>query len=173
MDPLAQLQDIYLPDPIHNYPVAIGWWLLLLAVVVLAGWCIMLLVRFLNKRKAQRTAIARIKNSNLSNSDIINCLKWSCLQYFPREHVASLHGTSLLQFLACQLPSKHQESFKQKMLPLFEAQYTKNSDGENTNIIDTSENSRCALHWLKSALPPHKNTLNNMNNNIYASRSSN
>ena len=35
MDPLAQLKDIHLPQAIPNYPMALGWWLLALIILLL------------------------------------------------------------------------------------------------------------------------------------------
>jgi uncharacterized membrane-anchored protein YhcB (DUF1043 family) len=52
-DPLAQLRDIHLPDPISIWPPAIGWWLLLVIIMLLAvavGWAIK---RHLANRKRQ------------------------------------------------------------------------------------------------------------------------
>ena len=40
-DPLAQLRDIHLPNPISIWPPAIGWWILLAVIIFLAiaiGW---------------------------------------------------------------------------------------------------------------------------------------
>jgi hypothetical protein len=36
-DPLAELRDIHLPDPVSWWPPAPGWWLLLLLVIAMAG----------------------------------------------------------------------------------------------------------------------------------------
>ena len=42
-DPLAQLRDIHLPDPISIWPPAVGWWLLLgiiILLVIAISWLI-------------------------------------------------------------------------------------------------------------------------------------
>ena len=36
-DPLSQLADIHLPDPVSIWPLAPGWWLVI--VLILAGLC--------------------------------------------------------------------------------------------------------------------------------------
>ena len=36
-DPLAELRDIHLPEAVGYWPLAPGWWLLLVSALVLAG----------------------------------------------------------------------------------------------------------------------------------------
>jgi|GEM_PF-176043 len=50
-DPLAQLQDIHLPDAVGIWPLAWGWWLII--IVILSGLTLLIL---LIKRKHQRNA---------------------------------------------------------------------------------------------------------------------
>lgn len=53
-DPLSQLADIHLPDPVSVWPLAPGWWLVI--VLVIAGLCwlgFQLLRRFILNRRLQ------------------------------------------------------------------------------------------------------------------------
>ena len=106
---LAKLQDIQLPDPIGWWPLAPGWYLLALMVLVLAG----LIVYYFRRRYlhglAKRQALhlldsyyleyQREKNSQLSSMKVSELLRRVSLAYFPREEVASLQGEDWISFL--------------------------------------------------------------------------
>lgn len=49
-DPLAQLQDIHLPDPVGIWPLAWGWWALMIAVVV----CLWVSVSYIRRAQSRR-----------------------------------------------------------------------------------------------------------------------
>jgi len=61
-DPLAQLRDIHLPEPISWWPPAPGWWLLSVIVFAVLFFC----VRWLIKRRAN------------------NCYRREALQYLAQ-----------------------------------------------------------------------------------------
>jgi len=108
-DPLAQLKDIHLPDPVGWWPLAPGWYLLLFL-----GLCLTIaLFCFINKRRrhalAKNQAIALLntyeklyeeeQNTALTSSLISELLRRVALTYYPRTEVASLHGDAWLHFL--------------------------------------------------------------------------
>jgi hypothetical protein len=109
-DPLAQLRDWHLPDPIQWWPPAPGWWIsaaLLLAVLLwVAG------VRW--RRHRRRGAVARSALRELAAlqadvradgdtrafvAGLSRLLRRFALARFPREQVAGLTGDSWLAFL--------------------------------------------------------------------------
>lgn len=107
---LAKLHDIHLPAPIGWWPLAPGWYfLILLGFVVLALAAYFIHHHYLNGR-AKRQALQLLEqfeqeyqrehNSQLSSMKISELLRRVSLVYFPREEVASLQGESWLQFLA-------------------------------------------------------------------------
>lgn len=107
-DPLAQLRDIHLPDPVNWWPPAPGWWLLALVIVVIIGGAVYLLIRHLRfnrYRKAARLALKQIKESCslLDNREIVaqlaTLLRRVAIHTCGREAVAPLVGESWLQFL--------------------------------------------------------------------------
>ena len=70
-DPLSQLADIYLPDPVSFWPLAFGWWLVIF--IVLVGICLLgvqLLRKVILNRRLQRAqqelekAIQAYRDSN-------------------------------------------------------------------------------------------------------------
>lgn len=171
MDPLAQLKDIHLPQEIHNYPTAIGWWLLACAVIIIL---FIITKRYLKKRqlnKVKKAAILRIQQNDLSSDELFSTLKWACLHYFPREKVARLYGEDLAKFLISSLPEKHQENFLKHLRPaLFERYQLSQNALENTTA--NKELSDSVIHWLSYALPPREN-INKSQNNGTASQQQN
>ncbi|WDE03905.1 DUF4381 domain-containing protein [Thalassomonas viridans] len=152
MDPLAQLQDIHLPQQVHNYPVAPGWWLLLILVSILAAVLLYKFVKNWRLNKQKRFALRQLNQSPIpNNAQIIAILKWTTMTYFPRKSSASLFGRKFQQFLTEQLPQKHRQVFTEQCGDAFDHLYQKES-GDDSNIAL----SQAAILWLKKALPPKK-----------------
>jgi len=148
MDPLANLKDIALSDPIHDLPIAIGWWLLLALAVMSA----IILFRKLQKRKAihkaKNEALQQLETQQASITQMLNTLKWAIMAYHPREHVASLHGENYISFLKGQLQTKEQEEFVKNITPAIESMYKPNEEIDKAIVYQTVSS------WIKSALPP-------------------
>ena len=108
-DPLTQLKDIHLPEPVGLWPIAPGWYGL--AVLVLLG--ILVLTYFIHRQhknaRAKKQALQLLDtyktqyvhdgNAQLMSSRISELLKQVALVYFPRREVASLHGEAWIEFL--------------------------------------------------------------------------
>ncbi len=107
---LAKLHDIHLPVPVNWWPLAPGWYALLILVFILIGLLIYVTRRtYLNgqpKRQAlQLLAIYERKyqverDSQSCSMKISELLRRVALVYFPREEVASLQGEAWLTFLS-------------------------------------------------------------------------
>ncbi len=108
-DELAQLRDIHLPAPIGWWPLAPGWYLLLILVLLLGGFAAIFLGRWYLNGRARRQALALLSvfqqqyqkesNREISAARISELLKRVALTYFPREKVASLQGEDWIVFL--------------------------------------------------------------------------
>ena len=68
MDPLAQLQDIHLPEQVHNYPLAPGWWLLLIVIGILLIWSIAIFVKHWRLNKQKRFALRQLNQAMKPNN---------------------------------------------------------------------------------------------------------
>lgn len=162
MDPLAQLKDIQLPEKIHSYPIAVGWWLL---AMICIGLILFITIKVINSRKLRRSqqqALLQLASNGTTTEHCVASLKWAALQYFPRESIANLYGESFYQFLLNALPNKHQEKFKTLSNDTLQKLYQKPANPSiNSDISsDTSHSSnsddfhQASLFWLKHALPP-------------------
>ena len=106
VDPLAQLRDIHLPEPISWWPPAPGWWIV--SLVTLAS--IITIVLFVKNRwlrnRYRRAAIRELGNLQNNPQDspqtlleISTLLRRVALQTYGRENVAPLSGDKWLTFL--------------------------------------------------------------------------
>ncbi len=157
MDPLAQLKDIHLPGNVHNYPIAPGWWLIALLLLALTIFSVIKLRSFLRTRKAKKLALNQLNNAN-DNSTVVTILKWTLLQYFPRQHVAQLSGDNLSAFLVSTLPEKQRDIFEQLSANSFSNVYQKQVSQDITDF------KQAVTLWVNQALPPKKD-LAIINNN--------
>ncbi|MBK1654810.1 DUF4381 domain-containing protein [Allochromatium vinosum] len=108
-DPLADLRDWHLPDPVSWWPLAPGWWLV--AVLVLAG---LLVVVRLGVRRRRRTSLQRAARRELERlgrelavhgdrrrylAELSRLLRRLALARYPRDQIAGLTGDDWLAFL--------------------------------------------------------------------------
>jgi hypothetical protein len=108
-DPLEQLKDIHLPEPISWWPLAPGWYLLFFFTALLIS--LIAYKIYINYRNAlaKKQALRVLEhyqqgynqehNLPLTSAHISELLRRVALVYFPREQVASLHGDAWLEFL--------------------------------------------------------------------------
>ena len=148
MDPLAQLSDIHLPNNVHNYPIAPGWWLIAVLVLAFIIYGITKIRQYYSKRKVQKLALKQLA-ATTEISTMVTILKWAALQYFPREQVAHLTGEAFKVFLKSTLPVKHQSNFFELSGEHFTSVYQNDSASQIS-----SDFSSAAKLWLKHALPP-------------------
>lgn len=108
-DPLTTLKDIHVPDPILWWPLAPGWYLVLI-IILLSG--LFLTFRLYKRHKyalAKKQALLLLinyqklyekePNAPKTCAQISELLRRVALVYYPREQVASLHGDQWLEFL--------------------------------------------------------------------------
>lgn len=107
-DPLANLADIQLPDPVASWPPAPGWWLLAVLVIALLVGLIYWLARRYRRQAWRREAQAKLahleaKKTDLNpislTSELSGLLKQVAITRFGRHHTASLNGEAWLRFL--------------------------------------------------------------------------
>jgi len=147
------LNDIHVPEQISNYPIAYGWWVLGIIVIVLAVISILKIKKNSQFNRIKKQALLQLKrNPTMTTSDTVTLLKWAAMHYFSRADLAKLFGKSLQSFLIAQLPIKHQETFSKLSESAFSSQYKANNDK-----IDRQTDAdfyQAATIWLTNALPP-------------------
>lgn len=107
-DPLAQLRDIHLPDPVGIWPPAPGWWIVMLIIVTITLFSVHRFYRHYQRQAFRREAIQRWQALKpLSQRDetaqylqALNLLlKQTALSCHSQEQVAHLNGQDWLHFL--------------------------------------------------------------------------
>jgi len=149
----VQLHDIHVPEQVSNFPIAPGWWLLLVLVIVIA---VLSYKKFkknkrLNSSKKQALTVLET-NPSMSAKECISLLKWAAMQYVNRQQLAKLHGDNFQDFLMTQLPKKHQISFIELSSAAFKGQYQASQATTTTADIDSDCRQATKL-WLTQALP--------------------
>ncbi|MDI9819646.1 MULTISPECIES: DUF4381 domain-containing protein [unclassified Legionella] len=139
---LEKLHDIHLPEPISWWPLAPGWYALILSAILVVGLLIHWGYRYYRQGRARREALQllncywqayqRGENSQQSSSRISELLRRVALVYFPRQQVAGLQGSDWIKFLNstgkgvdfntvkhCLLELPYQEAKSVDLKPLF------------------------------------------------------
>ncbi|MBT8130570.1 MAG: DUF4381 domain-containing protein [Gammaproteobacteria bacterium] len=102
------LRDIHLPEPVSWWPPAPGWWLLLIAgIIIIAG--LLVFRRISNSRLLKRTVIAElntVREAYHQNHDPVELVKSlstlmrrASISFYPRGTAASLTGQDWLKYL--------------------------------------------------------------------------
>ena len=104
-DPLAQLRDIHLPADISWWPLAPGWWILIIVFGILIVWAITKAVQRYRANLYRRQAMAaleKIENACASANlltEVFATLKQTANIAYPNQHFSSLGINEFIQFL--------------------------------------------------------------------------
>jgi hypothetical protein len=106
-DLLSQLKDIHYPPAVSFWPPAIGWYILMLMVILLLVIVSYVGIKIWRKHYVKRVVLARlIELENLQNDqntiiaeELSALLKRAALARYQRRDVAGLHGLAWLAFL--------------------------------------------------------------------------
>lgn len=112
MDPLADLQDIHLPEPASWWPPAPGWIALVVLLFMLMGFLATRWLLARRRNRYRRAALAELEHLALQGraadsadhvlQKLNALLKRVALRAYPREEVAALHGDDWARFLVEQ-----------------------------------------------------------------------
>ena len=103
-----QLQDIHLPESASIWPLAIGWWVLIVMIILVATWLIIKAIKRVKQKRYQKKILSQFKAlekklkenpSNATVSEINTLLRQLAITYYPRSKTASLTGGDWLNFL--------------------------------------------------------------------------
>lgn len=160
-NPLEQLRDIHLPEPISWWPLAPGWWLLALACVVLLAWLLLWLSRRYSANLYRRQAlhqVARLSSQSVSGGcaqaqvqELFVVLKQTANYAYPKRLPASLGIEQFVLFLQDSCTEPVFNALDTDLQRLLYAQ-------EQTSIPepDLGLLFKDAQRWIKQHCPEHK-----------------
>lgn len=147
---LAELNDIVSAPAASWWPLAPGWYVLAGVALILLGVTLRVFIRRWQKRRMQRLALRELNYlSPTEPAAITALLKQALLAYYPREDIASLHGSAWWQFLQQHLSARAAQRWQGIITELEQTHYSGNTDPALVN-----EYQRYARYWLQRALPP-------------------
>ncbi len=125
---LSLLRDIHVPAPISWWPIAPGWWFLLIFIII-SGLVIRIAgVQFYLNRQDRREALRELAqlekqhqndmNSQWCAAELSKLLKRVALVYYPRTEVAGLYGDAWISFLNRTGKGIHFNSVRMQLLEL-------------------------------------------------------
>ncbi|MEZ8466554.1 DUF4381 domain-containing protein [Vibrio splendidus] len=151
------LSPVIAPDAPTWWPLAWGWWAVIITAIFLIALVFFILKRRKNNQQAKQEALSYFSNSQsqdgLSPSKAQDIVRQAALSYFPREKIAGLSGDDWLKFLDAQLAkplfaakqSQWQQALYQDAALMNDEQ--KKAQQQLVNDCET---------WLRKALPPKR-----------------
>lgn len=161
------LRDIHLPDAVTWWPLAPGWWGLMLVGLLAIALTFYILIRkkrrqfmfaALTEFQALKTAHAQHDDKKRSITDLSVLLRRICISRYPLREVAGLTGEKWLVFLDHCLVDTHlsgHHSFQKGVgRPLIRSPYT---HAANDPYIDMDSLFSLCEQWIR-ALPAKEDT---------------
>lgn len=157
MSPLDQLADILPPDAVSIWPLAWGYWLLLVIIIALIGFSIFGTLQYRRTRKAKREALKNLGDLDTANEYFAHkiqvIMKTLCTHYVPMLSSSQMHGEGWKSLVVSIYQGKETSSLNQVIDSLYQSLYypkIKNDIdfiNQNEKIKDTIE------EWIKSSFP--------------------
>ena len=107
-DPLHELRDVHMPDPVSWWPPAFGWWMVIVVLVILVS-LVLWAIAHRQRTRPRRIALAQLEqvkqqyaehsDDQWATTEVSHLLRRYALAVFSRSHVAGLSGQSWLKFL--------------------------------------------------------------------------
>lgn len=117
---LTQLAPLRAPPEIGWWPLAPGWWALLIATLIASAFALRWYLRRRHDRRYRKLALTELQllRENKGAVDALNrLLKAAALRAYPNQAVAALHGKSWLEFLCRTCPKLSAEQIRDLELP--------------------------------------------------------
>jgi hypothetical protein len=155
MNPLDQLADIQIPEQVGMWPLAVGYWIVLLIILSIFTLTFYL-VRQRNKRLLQRNS-SLMALANLDAHDehaatqVHHILKTAAMSYLPSFNVLQLHGSAWQKILNQLYTKPDKAEVCESLAKLAKWQYD-----QRIALPDNGQLIEHASKWIKYALPPKK-----------------
>jgi len=149
---LASLHPLRQPELINWWPLAPGWWALIVLTFLLLGALALFFYRRYRANLYRRQALSRQAQLHadwLTNrdghrylSDTNALLKSVALRVFPRQQVASCHGEQWVGFLNTSMPTRTDG-------PQFQDSFATAAYRQDLSSLDCEEVQASAMIWIR------------------------
>ncbi len=150
---LSQLKDIHLPQAISDFPIAYGWWLLVIITLLAISVSLIAIKRYRLKQATRKAALNLLnlqylqyktnKDSRIFLQKTNQILKRYCLEKYP--HAISLSGLPWTDFLIRH--SKHSFFSTELAYALSQGIYQQDCHYDPEELFNACSN------WLKHNNP--------------------
>jgi len=147
------LKDIHLPDSVSWWPLATGYWLILLLIII-SILSIVLIRKYLKNQRIKKLALKeyqQIKNEYQQSQNqkqlvtsLSALLRRAAISSYPRKDCASLTGKDWLKWLDTGLPESGNSFSTGPGYLLTDFAYSKSDHSDDINNLLT-----LSLAWLK------------------------
>ena len=157
MNPLNQLADIVQPDAVSIWPLAWGYWLVVVLGLGLIGFGIFTILSYRTKRKAKREALQSLANLDRKNEHYAHnvqvLMKTLCAHYLPSYSSYQMHGEKWKSLILSIYEGKETANLNQAIDDIYYALYfPKNPNGPD--IITLHEKIHSSISdWIKNSFP--------------------
>ncbi|MFC3123376.1 DUF4381 domain-containing protein [Agaribacter flavus] len=153
MNPLDQLADIQTPDSVAWWPLALGYWLVILLTLMLVTVASLYIFKRTKQRRARNVAIRQIQalDENAPNFalSIQHIVKLTVQAYLPDKPVSAWHSKQWKSVLAAGKLSKSAPDIVDTLYQLHTSLYSNSSAG----LGEPAQIKKAAILWLKTELP--------------------
>ncbi|RAJ96869.1 DUF4381 domain-containing protein [Aliidiomarina maris] len=150
------LHDIVTQTTAGWWPLAWGWWLLIVALFSLAIVATILLVRYLKRRRGMRAVNQLLTSPPASISEVSLRLKQVLMLKHSRTSIAQLSSNQWSALLLSHLPDSQRALLGEQLTPLIEAQY----QPQNPALVEAYH--AWSLKWWQLAQPQFKREVANV-----------
>jgi len=160
-NPLDQLRDIHLPEAISWWPMAPGWWILIIGGAALLVWLIRFFYRRHSAKLYRRQALEKLQKLKLIGDsqqqlrELFELLKQTAISAYPNRHPSS---QSIDQFIVFLQRSCDKAVFDKGNIEFDKALYSSSSHNSDHN----DELFEDAKIWIKQHLSEDKLELDDL-----------
>ncbi|MFT6269152.1 MAG: hypothetical protein ACJAVV_001976 [Alphaproteobacteria bacterium] len=148
MNPLDQLADITAPASVSLWPLAWGYWLLIVLSLALLIWGTVSLLKFRKKRHEKYKAVAALSSIDSHSPYFAHkvqlVMKTLCAHYLPYAASKTLYGNAWRSLLLSVYKGKQIAELDQAITMLQKRLYAKAAGNEQTSVPSDSENQETA-----------------------------
>jgi hypothetical protein len=153
-DPLAELRDIHLPQGVSPWPLAPGWWLLIILTCAVVAGLVVVCSKQYRARLYRRQAMAQLQQIKLSSDvhlvAVLELLKQTVNSAYPEQNYSSLSIDEFITFLKQSCP---RNVFENSPTNLESALY---SGAVELDVVITEQFIDSAEEWIVKHVPSHK-----------------